>query len=94
MSNKINNTDYIRLIAKDTGYTQKDVAEVLKSAANVVADQLKTGNSVAVFRGVTFKNIHRAERQGRNPQTGESITIKAHYSPKVEFGTTWKENLA
>jgi DNA-binding protein HU-beta len=93
MSNKINNSDFIRLISKKTKYAQKDVAEVLNSAAEIITDKLKDGDSVAVFKGVTFKSKYCEERVGRNPQTGDPVIIKAHYSPKVQFGKKWKEDL-
>ena len=94
MSNKINNSNLIRLVAKQTGYAQKDIAEVLNATAEVVTNKLKDGDSVAVFKGVTFKSKYCEERVGRNPQTGDPVIIKAHYSPKVQFGKKWKEDLA
>lgn len=50
---RVNNKDFIRSIAAETGFTQKDISEVLTSAANVVLKNLKDGVATMVFRGMT-----------------------------------------
>lgn len=75
---KITNKDFIRLVSKESGYTQKDIAGVLDSIRTVLIDAAKRQNTVKVFNGLTMEGKQIDARAGRNPQTGESITIPAH----------------
>lgn len=68
------------LIAERTSLSKKDVASVLEALVAVVAEELKAGNPVTVPGLVKVKLVRkpaRPARPGRNPFTGEAITIKA-----------------
>lgn len=51
---KVNNKDFIRAISKETGFTQKDIADVLESAADLVISNLSNGIETAVFQGMVI----------------------------------------
>ncbi len=52
---------------------------------------LVDGDKVAITGFGTFEVVERAERQGRNPATGETITIVASKSPKFKAGKALKD---
>lgn len=67
--------ELLRKVAEDTGLTMKDVEKVYSSIFNNLKEELKNGGSFMVADFGTFKCTERAARTGRNPQTGEPITI-------------------
>lgn len=78
--------DYIDKIAEVTGYTKKDVAEVLKAEKDLVWSALKDKDEIKVFDSIILKTEFKDAREGRNPRTGELIQIPAKYAPKAKFG--------
>jgi DNA-binding protein HU-beta len=77
----------LRHLAASIGETctipQKQAAEVLSTAVAAIGEHLKKGARIRVGGLGTFEVRKRPERKGRNPATGEPITIKA--SKKVAF---------
>lgn len=63
-------------------------ANVSKSTA---ADVLIAGGEVRLTGFGTFYVVDKAERQGRNPKTGEALVIAAHTTPKFKAGTDLKK---
>lgn len=59
------------------GISKKDIAEVLTKFMEIVVESVRAGDEIRLIGFGTFKKAHRAERTGRNPQTGETIKIKA-----------------
>lgn len=86
-------TELIKAVAAETGYTQKDIKKVLEAQQKVVFATLPT-DAVKLMDGVTLTAVERAERAARNPQTGESMIVPAHKSPKCKFGKAVKELFA
>ena len=78
----MNKTELVAAMAKDTNLSKKDVEAVLKSFIDVVTDELKKGEKIQL---VGFA------REGRNPQTGETMTIEASKSPKFKAGKALKD---
>ena len=87
----MNRTELIDAIAKETQLTKKDVEAVLKSFIDVVTGELKEGGKVQLVGFGTFEVSERAAREGRNPQTGESMEIKAYKAPKFKAGKALKD---
>ena len=58
-----------------------------------VQDALKKGDKVALVGFGTFEVAERAARDGKNPQTGEIIKIKASKAPKFKAGKAFKDAL-
>ena len=84
-------TDLISAVAAHTGSTAKDVATVLGGLEDVVVSTVAKGEKVVITGFLTFDRAQRAARTGRNPQTGETIKIKASKSPKVSAGASFKK---
>ena len=89
---KMNKTSFIREITKNVeNYTQKEVAEILDAAQKVLTDALVAGEKVSFVGFGSFETTERAARVGRNPQTGEEISIPASKLPKFKAGKAFKE---
>lgn len=86
-------TEFIKKVASETEseYTQKEIAEVLATAQKVLTDTLVSGEKVQIVGFGTFEVRERAEREGRNPATGESMVIKATKSPAFKAGRAFKD---
>ncbi len=87
----MNKAELIDAIAKEAGLTKKDSEAALKAFVNNVSLALKKGDSVQLIGFGTFDVGTRAARTGRNPQSGETIKIKASKTPKFKAGKALKD---
>ena len=87
----MNKTELIAAIANKTELTKKDTEKVLKAFTDVVAEELKKGEKVQLVGFGKFEVSERAAREGRNPQTGETMTIAASKAPKFKAGKALKD---
>lgn len=87
----MNKTELVAAMAEQTNLSKKDVEAVLKSFADVVSEELKNGGKVQLVGFGTFEVSERAAREGRNPQTGETMTIAASKAPKFKAGKALKD---
>ena len=78
-------------IAKDAKISKRAAEAALDSFTTCVRDTLKKGKRVSLVGFGTFAVGRRAARNGRNPQTGETIKIKAAKVPKFRAGKTLKD---
>lgn len=86
-------SEMIDAIATATGLTKVDVEKVFNGTFDLFKSELKKGNKVAVAGFGTFKLSERAARTGRNPQTGETIKIKASKSVSFKSSSALKDEL-
>lgn len=89
----MNKVELVDAIAKKTGLTKKDTEATVKAFVESVSDSLAKGESVQLVGFGTFDVGARAARTGRNPKTGESITIKASKCPKFKAGKALKDKV-
>ena len=82
----MNKTEFIAAVAEKAEISKKDSEKALKAFVDVVAEQLKAGDKVQLVGFGTFEVSERAAREGRNPQTGETMTIAACKAPKFKAG--------
>ena len=87
----MNKTELVAAMAEQTGLSKKDAEAALKAFTDVVAEELKANGKVQLVGFGTFEVSERAAREGRNPQTGESMTIAASKSPKFKAGKALKD---
>lgn len=87
----MNKTELISAMSEKSELTKVDTEKALKAFIDTVTDELKNGGKVQLVGFGTFEVGERAERQGRNPKTGESITIPASKSPKFKAGRSLKD---
>lgn len=84
--------ELISALADKTGLTKAKAKEVLDAHSELLIDELKNSGSVQLAGIGKLKLGQRAERQGRNPSTGETITIKASKTVKFSGGKRFKDN--
>ena len=89
----MNKTELIAAIADAAELTKKDAEKALKAFTDVVAEELKKGEKVQIVGFGTFEVSERAEREGRNPQSGEVMKIAASKAPKFKAGKALKDML-
>jgi len=82
----MNKAELIEKIARDSGITKTQANDALDSFTNAVVVSLKKGDRVTLVGFGTFSVSERSARNGRNPQTGEVIKIKARKVPKFKAG--------
>ena len=89
----MNKTELVAAIAEQAGLSKKDAEAALKAFTDVVASELKANGKVQLVGFGTFEVSERAAREGRNPQTGETMTIAASKAPKFKAGKALKDML-
>ncbi len=87
----MNKSELIDAIADASELTKADAGRALDGFLGAVTGALTKGDSVALVGFGTFSVKDRAERKGRNPQTGAEITIKAAKIPSFKAGKTLKD---
>ncbi len=87
----MNKTELIAAMAENAELTKKDAEAALKAFVEVVSDALKKDDKVQIVGFGTFEVAKRPAREGRNPQTGASMKIKASKSPKFKAGKALKD---
>ena len=89
----MNKSELIEAIAESADLTKADAGRALDATIEAITDALKKGESVSLVGFGSFGVKERAERQGRNPQTGEVITIKSAKIPSFKAGKALKDAL-
>ena len=87
----MNKTELVAAMAEQAGLSKKDAEAALKAFTDVVASELKANGKVQLVGFGTFEVSERAAREGRNPQTGETMTIAASKAPKFKAGKALKD---
>ena len=87
----MNKTELVEAIAKDAKISKAAADKALKALTDTIEKELKKGEKVALIGFGTFEVAKRAARTGRNPQTGETIKIKAAKTPKFKAGKALKD---
>ena len=83
----MNKSDLIDAMAEDAGVTKAAAKKALESFLGNVQGSLKKGNRVSLVGFGSWSVSRRAARDGRNPQTGKTIKIKAKNVVKFKAGS-------
>jgi DNA-binding protein HU-beta len=87
----MNKAELIAAIAEHANLTKADANRALDGLLKTIETTLASGDSVALVGFGSFEVKARAERKGRNPQTGEEITIAASNIPSFKPGKGLKD---
>jgi DNA-binding protein HU-beta len=90
----MNKAELIDKIAKDADITKTQANDALDAFTGAVVGALKGGDTVTLVGFGTFSVSARAARNGRNPQTGETIKIKARKVPKFKAGKEFSTKIS
>jgi DNA-binding protein HU-beta len=89
----MNKTELAQKVAERAGVSQSKASDCLNSVLDVIGDALSDGDKVSLPGFGTFSVGERAERQGKNPQTGEAMTIPAAKTCKFKAGLSLKNQV-
>ncbi len=87
----MNKSELIDAIASQAQLSKADAGRALDALTHAVSDSLKKGDTVTLVGFGSFEVKERAERKGRNPQTGAEITIAAAKIPGFKAGKALKD---
>ena len=87
----MNKSDLVAAMAAKTGDTKKCVEETLNAFVDVVTEALVKGDKVPLVGFGTFDVSERKAREGRNPRTGETVTIAARKAVTFKAGSALKD---
>lgn len=87
----MNKTELIAAVAEKAEISKKDAEKAVKAFTDVVAEELVKGEKIQLVGFGTFEVAERAEREGRNPKSGEPMKIAASKSPKFKAGKALKD---
>ena len=87
----MNKTELIAAVAEAAEVSKKDSEKVLKAFVDVVTEELKKGEKVQLVGFGTFEVTERSAREGRNPNTKETMMIAACKAPKFKAGKSLKD---
>jgi DNA-binding protein HU-beta len=83
--------DIIEVVAKKANLTNKAARDSVQTLLNTIRDSLKRGEKVVLTGFGTFSIRTRQQRVGRNPKTGDKITLAARKAPGFTAGKTLKK---
>ncbi len=89
----MNKSDLIAAVAAKTGDTKKNAEASINALIDVIAESLKDGEKIQVVGFGSFEVRERAERKGRNPQTGKEMKIAAKKAPVFKAGKALKDSV-
>lgn len=87
----MNKTELIAAVAESAAISKKDAEAAVKAVFGTIEGALKKGDKVQLIGFGTFEVRARAAKEGRNPKTGEKMTIKASKVPAFKAGAALKE---
>ena len=87
----MNKTELVAAVAEKAEISKKDAEKAIKALVDTITAELIKGEKVQVVGFGTFEVNERAEREGRNPKSGETVTIAASKNPKFKAGKALKD---
>lgn len=87
----MNKNELVAKMAEKAGLKKTEAEKALKAFTETVAEELKNGEKIQLVGFGTFEVSERAERTGRNPQSGKEMVIPASKAPKFKAGKALKD---
>ena len=89
----MNKTELIAAVAEKAEISKKDAEKAVKAFTDAAAEELAKGGKVQLVGFGNFEVSERPAREGRNPRTGETMTIAASKTPKFKPGKALKDEI-
>lgn len=89
----MNKSEFISAVAKEATITISEANKVFNAIENVIMDRLNCREKISITGFGTFDVVTRASKTGRNPQTGETISIPEREVPHFKLGKKLKDCL-
>lgn len=87
----MNKQDLISSVSDQAGISKADASKAVEAVFDSITSTLKKGGEVRLVGFGTFSVTKRKASTGRNPRTGEAMTIKASTQPKFKAGKGLKD---
>ena len=87
----MNKTQLVEAVAQKSGLNKKEAEAAINAMTAAITDALKAGDKVQLVGFGTFEVKALAARTGRNPKTGEAMTIAASKKPAFAAGKALKD---
>ncbi|MCF8566308.1 HU family DNA-binding protein [Alicyclobacillus tolerans] len=87
----MNKVDLVNKVAESANLKKKDAEVAVNSVFSAIEEALAAGDKVQIIGFGTFETRERSARSGRNPQTGETISIPASVVPAFKPGNRLKD---
>ena len=87
----MNKTELVAAVAQKAELSKKDAEKAVAAVTAAITDALCAGDKVQLVGFGTFEVRNREARTGKNPQTGEPMTISACNAPKFKAGKALKD---
>ena len=89
----MNKAEFVEKIAQKTDFTKRDAETAVEAALETIEEELSRGREISLTGFGKFHVAKRGARQGRNPQTGETIQIAASKVPRFQASAPLKAAL-
>lgn len=90
---RMNKNELIGTLSQNTGLSRSEAASAVEGVFQIIQDTLARGEDVRIVGFGTFSMARRKATTGRNPQTGEPMTIKESNQPRFKAGKVFKDAL-
>lgn len=87
----MNKAEFTSAVADGAEMSKADAGRAVDAVIDVIKKALKKGETITLVGFGTFSVRKRAAREGRNPQTGDTIKIKASKNPAFKAGKALKD---
>ena len=87
----MNKAEFVGAVADGAELSKADAGRAVDAMIEVITKALKKGDTITLVGFGTFSVRKRAAREGRNPQTGDTIKIKASKNPAFKAGKALKD---
>jgi DNA-binding protein HU-beta len=84
-------SEFVDKVAADSGLSKKDAGAAVDAVLGAIESTLKSGGEVSFTGFGKFHVAQRGAREGRNPRTGETMTIAASRVPRFTAGSGLKK---
>jgi DNA-binding protein HU-beta len=89
----MNKGELVTTVAGKTGLTKKEIDMVLTTILETIVDVISSGEKITLVGFGSFEARDRKEKEGRNPKTGERISIPASRVPVFSVGKFFKKRI-
>jgi DNA-binding protein HU-beta len=93
MADTLSKSDFVEKVAEAADLNRKQAGAAVDAVLNTIEGALKDGKAVSFTGFGKFHVAERGAREGRNPRTGESMTIAASKVPRFTAGSALKKSI-
>jgi DNA-binding protein HU-beta len=87
----MNKAEFVESVAEKADFSRRDAELAVEAALETIEQELSRGREITLTGFGKFHVAKRGARQGRNPQTGQTIQIKASRVPRFSAGSKLKQ---